>query len=54
MDIIWLFCIRDILRFFRYGNVLLVVSKEIKLVFSLSMVFGLVIWILYLIENKEY
>lgn len=54
MDIIWLFRTRDTLRSFRYGNVSSAVSKETKLVFSLSTVLGLVTWTLYLIENKEY
>lgn len=53
MDIIWLFRTTDTLRSFKYGRVSSVVSKETKLVFSLSTVLGLVTWTLYLIENKE-
>ena len=54
MDIIWLFRTTDTLRSFRYGcTSSSAVSKETKLVFSLSTVLGLVTWTLYLIENKE-
>ena len=52
MDIIWLFRTTDTLRSFRNGTVSSAVSKERKLVFSLSAVLGLVTWTLYLIENK--
>lgn len=53
MDIIWLFRTTDTLRSFRNGSVSSAVSKERKLVFSLSAVLGLVTWTLYLIENKK-
>ena len=53
MDIIWLLRTTDTLRSFRYGCVSSPVSKETKLVFSLSTVLGLVTWTLYLIENNN-
>lgn len=52
IEMIWLFCIIDILMFFNCGCVFLG-SKEIKLVFSLDIVFGFVMCILYLGDREK-